>query len=182
LAPLSAALVVASGARAADPCTTLGSPSYTADRRVSVGGRAIEGKVFVSGSMMREETTIDGRRLVRVTNTVGGGFIYYPDKREMMEVPTPQVTPPEKGKNRVTRENGEGGSVVLKIEFQRDGKWIEIGRTVCRPDGVLLSQDLPAPTENDISERVKITQSNITIGPVDPNLFKRPSDARTSPR
>jgi hypothetical protein len=170
---LAAATMSAASAEA-DPCHPLGQPSYTADRQITVGGHIFAAKVFVSGPMVREETNVDGRTAVRVADAAGSGFAIDPQTNQARRIPAPAVPPVDKATNRITREDGAGGTVVFKIEFQRNSVWSEIGRTVCRRDGVMLMQDMPLPNEQGRPDRVVTRQSNIRLGPVDPALFQPP--------
>jgi hypothetical protein len=162
----------------ANPCRPLGQPSYTADRQITIGGHTFAAKVFVSGAMVREETKIDGRTAVRVADAAGSGFTIDPQSSQARRVPIPKLPPVDKTTNRISREDAADGTVVFKVEFQRNGVWSEIGRSVCRRDGVMLMQDMPLPNEQGHPDRIVIHQSNIRLGAVDPVLFQPPPDLR----
>src|SRR5215210_50080 len=116
---LCAATMLAAGAEA-NPCRPLGQPSYTADRQITVGGHTFAAKVFVSGPMVREETNIDGRTAVRVTDATGSGFMIDPQTNQVRRLPAPGLAPVDKATNRISREDTPDGTVVFKVEFQRD--------------------------------------------------------------
>jgi hypothetical protein len=166
-------MIFAAGA-AADPCSPLGQPSYMADRQITVGDHTFAAKIFVSGPMTREETNLGGRTAVRVTDAAGSGFMIDPQADQARRVPAPQIPPLDTATNRISREDAPDGTVIFKIEFQRNGVWSEIGRTVCRRDGVMMMQDMPLPNEQGRPDRVVIRQSNIRLGPIDPTLFQPP--------
>jgi hypothetical protein len=170
---LAAVIMFPAGVEA-NPCRPLGQPSYTADRQITVGDQTFAAKVFVSGPMVREETNLGGRTAVRVTDASGSGFTIDAQVDQARRIVAPELPPLDAATNRISREDAPDGTVTFKVEFQRNGIWSEIGRSVCRHDGVMIMQDMPLPNEQGRPDRVVIRQSNIRLGPIDPTLFQPP--------
>jgi hypothetical protein len=157
-------------------CRKFGSPSFTADRTVSIGGHVIQSKVAVAGGKEREEFEADGHRQVRLVSP-GRIVTYDPDARTgtMRSVPKPALPP--KGSLRIdVAPEGDNKVVTLTIR-NKAGAWEQLARTTCRSDGVPLAQSFTAPVNGAKTEGT-MTLSNVSLGPVAPAQFEVPAGIR----
>lgn len=179
--PLAGFLVLVPGiASAAGACSKFGSPSYQADREVSIGGETIRSKVYVSGARERQEIAVPGGRTqVRLTGD-SSIVVFDPEARTGIQLP-----PPPPPKTRPARENvrigvqDNGASKTVKTELRDDkGEWKLIEETVCRNDGIIQSQQFTVADPSGRVAQGQMSQSGISVGPQDATLFKVPSGVR----
>lgn len=161
-------------------CSKFGSPSYQADRTVSIGGETIRSKIFVSGARERQEIAAPGGR-TEVRLAAGGAIIIFdPAAKTGMRLPPPPVP-----KIRLAKENvrigvhDDGPTKIVKMEVRDDkGDWKVTEEAVCRNDGIILSQQFTVGGTGGQVVSGQMSQSAISVGPQDQALFKLPSDVR----
>jgi hypothetical protein len=159
-------------------CSRFGNVSYTADRTVQISGQKIQSKVYATPQAEREELTMNGRAEIRLSvGTTETTYNLENNTGISRTLPTPKRPP--KGTLR-TREEDAGGAKVLVVEaLDEKGTWHEIGRTTCRADGAVLATTftvtLPGSSEIVTGQ---MTQNITVTAPLDPNLFKVPSQVK----
>lgn len=179
--PLLAVVMLGAGSGAAlaltPECARFGSPSYSADRTLTVGGRTFSSKVHVSGGREREEARTGDQIEVRIV-TRAGFVAFNPDKK----VGIRRSAPPPPGRAQPgsfrTAISDEGGTKIVRTEGRReDGGWDLIAEARCRADGVPLSRRFFAPIGGQLVES-RLSQSNIVVGPQPAALFQVPKDVK----
>lgn len=173
---LASVLAQAGQAWAVGECKKFGSPSFSADRTVSIGGHVIQSKVAVANGKEREEFEVEGHRQVRLVNP-GRIVTYDPEARTGSVQTVPKPPAPPKGSLRIDiTPEGDSKMVTLSIRNQA-GAWEQLTRTTCRSDGVPLAQDFTASI-NGAKTRGTMTLSNVALGPVAPSAFELPAGIR----
>lgn len=169
---LAASLLVlaAGGARASD-CAGA-APSYVAERVVTVGDASFHTRVYASGDREREDARLDGRTRITI-RTPTGTTTFEPDLRRGVEVPVPDA--PGRQTRHIDTVEADGTRVRV-IQFQRGEGWIELSRTTCRSDGVMIRRDFVTVDGQGRELRGSLTQDHIRLGPVPPETFSIPPD------
>jgi hypothetical protein len=137
-----------SPASASPECKELGTQSYQATRTVDVNGRVMSGTVFISGENERDETTApDGKPIIHIKNaqrvityslqTMAGIIVPLPPGR--------QPTPTKSDATTQVERKIEGDLQTTIIKKRIGDAWVQVYRSVCRKDGVLLERDFPVP-------------------------------------
>lgn len=150
------------------------TPDYTAKRTVIVNGQPVVFAVFVSGSKVREEQDVGGKKMF-VLRLPAEHLSYAFDPDSKRGVNLPQVEPNKINKTRVV-ELDQGGSRVRHLQVLSNGTWEEVSATTCSSDGIMLHQTF---TSVDMQGRLvtgELTQTDIKIGRLPTSLFRLPDD------
>lgn len=171
---LVAALITALPVTArASECGAPG-PDYTAERTVTVGDSAQRMMVYVSGPLVREETSTPSGTRVTIRDTrLGRTTLFDPRSGRSTALPMPP-RPQQLAKTRTLGETGPDGSHVQVVQFQRDGAWLDLSRAHCRPDRVMTRQTFVSLDPAGHEVKGTITQTQIKVAPLPPSLFKPP--------
>jgi len=169
------------GFTAADPlCARFGQPAYTATRVTQTASAPpMVSQVFVSGPRLRIEVPAprEGRMVTLFTPDLQALFLNTanPPKAMRLDVAQPVALPAEE---RREREERASGRITLITEMRgASGQWHEIGRVVCRRDGVLLEARQILAREAGPA-LIETRQSEIRLGAQDPALFRLPAGFR----
>lgn len=167
------ALAGACGVSAAAECGAM-SPSYRAERTLTIGGGTVKSVVYASETDFREETVVRGHRVVTL-RLLKSGFLYTFDTTtkeglKLLVPPQPQNT-----KTR-TVEQKSGDETVYHKQFESRGRWVELSATHCNSAGVMTAQTFTTIDPEGNMVDGTIGQANIVVGPVDPVLFQVPSN------
>jgi len=165
----------------ADPlCARFGQPAYTATRvtQSALVPPAVS-QVFVSGRLLRIEAPgpREGRMVTLLTPDLQALFFTTADPPIAMRMPAarPVALPAEERRER--EERGPGRIALITEMRGASGQWHEIGRVVCRRDGVLLEARQMMVREG-APAIIETRQSEIRIGTIDPALFRLPAGFR----
>jgi hypothetical protein len=179
---LASALLLATVATAlASPeCKELGTASYRATRTVEINGRMISGTVYISGDQERDETTApDGKPIVHIKN-LQRVITYSPQTKAGILVPVPPGRAPGLAKTDATTQverKIDGDLQTTSIKKRINDAWVQVYRSVCRRDGVLLERDLPVPL-GDKMGTAKMRHTAIEVQAMATETFAVPADVR----
>ena len=161
----------------APECEPFGKPSYTADRTVRIGGGTIRSRVIAAPGVVREEVALGGATQVRISRR-NSRVAYDTEKKVGTRLPV-RSGPRGAGKNLRRTVSDQGGAKVVLFEGRNpQGGWDFVSETRCRADGVMLSRRVMVPNPGGGLIEANITQSNITVGPVNRALFNVPKDVK----
>ncbi len=68
------------------------------------------------------------------------------------------------------------GTWLRVTQFQHGGSWIELSRTTCRNDGVMIRRDFVTIDTQGREVKGNLIQDHIRLGSVPPETFSIPSD------
>ena len=169
----SAALIlalVAGGARASD-CAGV-APSYVAERTVTVGDASFHTQVYASGDREREDARFEGHTRITI-RTPAGTTVFEPDLHRGIEMPIPDA--PRQQTRHIDSVEADGTRLRI-TQFQRGQSWIELSRTTCRSDGVMIRRDFVTIDSQGRELKGNLIQDHIRLGSVPPERFSIPSD------
>lgn len=150
------------------------SPDYQAERIVTVGNNHDQMVVYVSGAMVREErATPDGLR-VTLRDLQRGQTIVLDPRTGHSTVRSLPPRPPQSMITRTLNEVATDGSLVHVLQFQRGDAWLELSRTICRPDGIMKRQTFISLDPQGHEVEGTVTQDRIKVGTIPPDLFRLP--------
>jgi hypothetical protein len=175
LATLVLALV-AGGAHASD-CAGV-APSYVAERTVTVGDASFHTQVYASGDREREDARIDGHTRITI-RTPAGTTVLEPDLHRGIEMPIPNA--PRQQTQHIDSVEADGTRLRI-TQFQRGESWIELSRTTCRNDGVMIRKDFVTIDSQGRELKGNLIQDHIRLGSVPPETFSIPSNVTLSKR
>jgi hypothetical protein len=155
------------------------APDYAADRRITVSGHEIRMQVHSSGNRTREEADLGGGLRVTIQGLSGGRTVTFdPQARQGMELPSPHgVRPPGRVVDEV-RPDGTRGRIQ---QVQSHGRWLEVSRTTCRADGVMLMQNFVSIDPKGQEITGSVTQDHIQLGAQPAALFEVPPGVHVAP-
>jgi hypothetical protein len=157
------------------------NPSYIAVRAVTFGGSTVSVTVYVSNNRIREEADLQGRRQVTIRDPDRRLFVTFdPDIKRGLALPPPPRQSDRR--TRVLEEAGPNGTRIRRFEFQEGQDWIELSRTTCRLDGIMVQQSFVSIGHTGQVVRGTISQEQIRVGPVPSSAFEVPSDVELSAR
>ena len=165
------------GAAMADPrCARFGQPSYSAMRATVVEtAPPVTTRVFLSGPSLRLETPAprDGRMVTLITPGLSAIFLTTASPPVAMRMPAPLSTAMP-AVTRRERDIPSRAGITLITEWRTaDGQWLEVARSLCRRDGVLLEARHLQPREGG-AVIVETRQSDIRVAALDGALFRLP--------
>ncbi len=175
------ALCLVSGLVAGRPGTAraecgLPTPDYAAERTVTVAGNVARMRVHVSTDAIREETDQNGGTRVTIRDLRAGHAVAYdPATRQGKELPRPRGSRPP---GRTLDEIGADGTRIRVQQIQSSGRWLELSRTTCRVDGVMLRQSFVSLDPQGREVTGTVTQDRILIGPQPAALFTVPPEVQ----
>ena len=161
-------VLAAGGARASD-CAVV-APSYVAERTVTVGDASFRTQVYASGDREREDARFDGHTRITI-RTPTGTTILEPDFHRGVEMPVPDAS------RQQTRhiDSVEPDGTRLRInQFQHGESWIELSRTTCINDGVMIRRDFVTIDGQGRELKGYLIQDHIRLGSVLPETFSIP--------
>ncbi len=162
--------LVAGGAHASD-CAGA-APSYVAERRVQVGDASFHTQVYASGDREREDAEFEGHTRITI-RTPAGTTVFEPHLHRGVEIPLPKAS----GQQTRHIDSVEADGTQLRIiQFLRSESWIELSRTTCRNDGVMMRRDFVTIDGQGREVKGTLIQDNIRLGSVPPETFDIPSD------
>ena len=85
--------------------------------------------------------------------------------------------PPRSATQRVTRtfhEEQPGGMRIQIVQVQRGADWLELSRTWCRSDGIMVRQTFISLDPKGREVQGVLTQGEIKVGPISPDIFEVP--------
>lgn len=153
------------------------SPDYTAMRLVIIGDHVMNSKVYVSTTKIREEDSVDGRKIVVLRLAERGvRLIYDPQRKEGVRVPIPPPPNIPKPAMRSVIDKLPNGMVVRHLQTQNGSEWKEFSTTTCRPDQVMTEQTFTVIDPHGKPLAGRLSQTNIVVGPLPKELFEVPKD------
>jgi len=164
--------LVAGGAHASD-CAGL-APSYVAERTVTIGDTSFHTQVHASGDREREDARFEEHTRVTI-RTSAGTAVFEPDLHRGIDMRTPDA-PRQQTRH---MDSVEADGTRLRItQFQRGQSWIELSRTSCRDDGVMIRRDFVTIDSQGRELKGNLIQDHIRLGSVPPETFSIPSDVK----
>lgn len=175
LAALGLALAQPPAARA--ECGLV-APDYAAERVVDVGGNVARMRVHASGGKTREETDLgQGVRVTIRDPEQGRVVVFDPATAQGTALPAPHGGRlPSRHQDEATPEGGR----TRTLQVERAGRWLDLSRTTCRADGIMVRQSFASldPAGREVSGTV--VQDQIQVAPQSPSLFELPPGLRLS--
>jgi len=163
-------VLAASGAHASD-CAVV-APSYVAERTVTVGNASFQTQVYASGDREREDARFDGHTRITI-RTPAGTTIFEPDLHRGIEAPIPDA--PRQQTRHIDAVEADGTRLRI-VQFQRGESWIELSRTICRNDGVMIRRDFVTVDSQGREVKGTLIQDHVRLGSMPPDTFSIPSD------
>jgi len=161
-------------------CARFGQAAYTATRVTQTASTPpLVSQVFASGPRLRIEAPgpRQARMVTLLTPDLQALFLSTADPPVAMRIPVPLAVAMPAGERR-EREERTSGRITLFTEMRgASGQWHEIGRVLCRRDGVLLEARQIVAHESGPA-LVETRQSQIRLGTPDPALFRLPAGFR----
>jgi hypothetical protein len=173
-----AGLLWSSQATASPECKDYGQATYQATRTVDIGGKLQTGTVYVSGDSERDETTgPDGKPAIHI-KTPQRIVTFSPTGKTGIILPVPPRREPPKADASTQIERTTAGDTHILIVKKKIGDaWVQVYRSVCRKDGVLLERDFPVPSgEKMITAKMRHTAIEVRDVPAD--RFVVPADVK----
>ena len=179
----AAVLALSAGAPRDAAAALLGDASvpYSAERTVTVNGRAYSGKVFHTPGHQRHEQTIQGfAQVVLLDASAKRGWLVLPDLKTYVEFAFPKLMAdlgdPALRRAPVGRETVNGvPTTKYRIDHTAaDGThgegflWISAQGIMMRLDGTVARPGATRPTT------IRMELSHLVMGPQDPTLFELP--------
>ncbi|GAC1526698.1 MAG: hypothetical protein NVS2B16_34890 [Chloroflexota bacterium] len=164
-------LVLAAGGARASDCAVV-APSYVAERTVTVGDASFRTQVYASGDREREDARLDGQTRITI-RTPTGTTIFEPGLHRGVEMPIPDA--PRQQTRPIDSVEADGTRLRI-IQFQRGESWIELSRTTCRNDGVMIRRDFVTIDGQGRELKGYLIQDHIRLGSVPPETFNIPAD------
>ena len=156
----------------------LATPDYAAERTVDVDGKISRMRVHVSGAKIREETDLgQGVRVTIRDPEQGRVVVFDPATAQGTALPAPHGGRlPSRHQDQATPEGGR----TRTLQVERAGRWLDLSRTTCRMDGIMVRQSFASldPAGREVSGTV--VQNQIQVAPQSPSLFELPSGLRLS--
>jgi hypothetical protein len=179
---IAGALLMAgtTSALASPECNDLGVASYQATRTVEINGQVLSGTVYISGDNERDETSgPDGKPIVHIKN-LQHVITYSPQKKSGILVPAPKGRAPGVAKSDATTQverttDGDRRTTIIRKRIKE--AWVQVYRSVCRKDGVLLERDFPVPLGETMGT-AKMRQTAIEAKAFGTDTFIVPADVK----
>jgi hypothetical protein len=107
--------------------------------------------------------------------------VFDPEARRGVELALPPAQGTRPATRMVNQEEPDGTRVRVE-QFNREGTWIDLSRTVCRADGIMVRQAFVSLDPQGREVRGTVTQDRIKVGALPPALFEVPADVRIARR
>jgi len=170
-------LVLAAGGARASDCAGA-APSYVAERTVTVGGASFRTQVYASGDREREDARFDGHTRITI-RTPTGTTTSEPDLHRGIEMPIRAA--PGRQTQHIDAVEADGTRLRI-VQFQRSENWIELSRTTCRNDGVMIRRDFVTVDNQGRELKGSLIQDHIRLGSMPPETFSIPPDVTLGKR
>jgi len=157
-------------ARASD-CIVV-APSYMAERTVTLGATAFHTQVYVSGDREREDARFDGHARITI-RTPSATTTFEPEVHRGVEL---SIANAPRQQTRYVDSVGADGTHLRITQFQRGQSWLDLSRTTCRDDGIMVGRAFVTVDKQGREVKGQLTQDHIRPGPVPPEMFSVPSD------
>ena len=170
----AALLAVAGWQHAARAECGMPTPDYEARRTVGVGGGVVVAEVHVSSGKVRESVDLGGGARVTIRGLAGGRAVVF-DPRSRVGAELPVAT----GVHLPTRAVDEAlpdGTRTRVQQVQSKGRWLEVSRTTCRADGVMLDQTFVSVDGRGREVSGHVRQEDVRLRAQPPPLFEVPPD------
>ena len=158
------------------------SPDYQAERIVTVGNSHDRIVVYVSGAMVREERGTANALSVTIRDLQRGQTIVFDPHTGHSTVRPSPPRPTRSTTTRTLHEVATDGSHVHVLQFQRGDAWLDLSRTICRPDGIMTRQTFISLDPQGHEVEGTVTQDRIKVGTIPPDRFRLPLAAPPGPR
>jgi hypothetical protein len=143
------------------------APDYVAERSVTIGNATIQMRILSSGEREREEAKVGGK--IRVTlRTPAGSTMFDPEARRGVEMPSATT------RQQPTRyvDSAEPDGRMLRVtQFLRNGDWIDLSRTTCRKDGVMIRREFVTINAQGREVKGEMVQDHIVVGAISNDMF-----------
>ncbi len=157
----------------------LPTPDYAADRIVDVAGNVTQMRVQVSGGKVREETDLgQGVRVTIRDPEQGRAVVFDPATGRGVALPEPR------GGRLPSRHQDEAapdGERTRILQVERAGRWLDLSRTTCRADGIMVRQSFVSLDAAGHEVGGTVVQNQIRVAPQPSSLFAVSPDGRLSP-
>ncbi len=164
-------LALAAGGAHASDCAGA-AQTYVAQRTVTIGTTSFQTQVYASGDREREDAQLDGHTRITI-RTPAGTTVFEPDLHRGIEMPIPDA--PRQQTRHIDSVEADGTRLRI-TQFQHDQNWIELSRTICRKDGVMVRRDFVTIDNQGKEVKGNLVQDHIRLGSVPPETFSIPSD------
>ncbi len=156
----------------------LPTPDYAADRTVDVAGNVTRMRVQASGGKVREETDLgQGVRVTLRDPEQGRTVVFDPATGQGTALPPP---PGGRLPSRHQDEAGPDGGRTRILQVERAGRWLDLSRTTCRADGIMVRQSFVSLDAAGHEITGGVVQSQIRVAPQPASLFVPPAGLRLS--
>ena len=130
--------------------------------------------VYVSGAMVREERRTTDGLSVTIRDLQRGQTIVFDPNTGHSTVHSLPPRPPQSATTRTLHDVATDGSHLQVLQFQRGDAWLELSRTICRPDGIMKRQTFISLDPQGHEVEGTVTQDRIKVGTIPPDLFRLP--------
>jgi len=148
------------------------APDYVAERSVTVGNATIQMKILSSGEREREEVKFGGKTRVTL-RTSAGSKMFDPEARRGVEMPG---TPTRQQPTRYVDSAEPDGKMLRVTQFLRNGDWIDLSRTMCRKDGIMIRREFVTIDAQGREVKGEMVQDHIVIGAIPNDVFVVPGN------
>lgn len=168
---LTILFALAAFAAHASDCAVV-APSYMAERTVTIGDTTFHTRVYASGDREREEARFDGHARITI-RTPSATTTFEPDLHRGVELSIPDVP---RQQTRYVDSVAADGTRLRITQFQRGQSWLDLSRTTCRNDDVMVRREFVTLDRQGKEVKGQLTQDHIRVGPVPPETFSIPSN------
>ena len=167
--PALALFLAPFGGQARD-CAAL-VPDYVAERRIMVGDTAIRTRILSSGDREREEINIGGKTKVTL-RTAAGSTMFDPEGRRGVEIP---VATTRRQPTQYVDSTAADDKMLRATQFLRNGSWIDLSRTTCRKDGIMIRREFVTIDIQGREVNGEMVQDHIVVGAIPNDMFVVPA-------
>lgn len=167
--PALALFLASSGSQARDCAAS--APDYVAERKIMVGDATIRTRILSSGEREREEVNIGGKTKVTL-RTSAGSTIFDPEARRGVEIP---VATARRQPTQYVDSAEPDGKMLRITQFLRNGGWVELSRTTCRKDGIMIRRDFVTIDIQRGELKGEMVQDHIVVGAIPNDMFVVPA-------
>ena len=168
--PALALLLSTHGSQARDCAAP--APDYVAERSVTVGDTTIQARILSSGEREREEVRIGGKTMVTL-RTPAGSITFDPKAHRGVEMPS--ATARQQPTRHVDSAEPDGRTLRV-TQFLRNGTWIDLSRTTCRKDGIMIRREFVTLDAQGKEVKGEMVQDQIVVRAVPSDVFAVPGD------
>ncbi|MDQ2805227.1 MAG: hypothetical protein M3Y41_22080 [Pseudomonadota bacterium] len=173
------ALVVPASLAEAGECG-LPAPDYTAERAVTVGDSTVRMTVHVSADKEREDARLEGHLRVTIRDARTRQVVVFDPETQRAVAFMPPASQGARPTARMLDEAGPDGTHVRVVQFKRGGTWLDLSRTRCRADGIMIGKNFVSLDPLGREVQGTVTQDRISVGVQSPGLFELPPGVRVA--